>query len=667
MPVEREGVRLEYPFLGGLDLFLPQFVDIDADGDADLFISDADRKLMFFENMGHSGAPAPFRFVTDHYGSFEINNWFYFVDGDADGDFDLYHDNRTGGMAYRVNLGTASRANFVLQTMTVLAVDGQPVANDPLSLPAFCDIDADGDFDFFSGAQLGTITLYRNVGSPTTSRFAFETNRWENLLIFSGGGIALSPARPAHGANALEFADLDHDGDQDFFYGDLFHPGVYYFRNDGNPQRPKVVLNDSLFPQPRAVFTQGYNVPRFSDVDADGDCDFFVACRNQITNNFLFYKNAGTATQPQFQQVTSDFLSMIDAGISSAPACGDVDGDGDQDVLIGNLNGQLIFYENTGTRTAPALRWVTDAFQNLRVGDFSAKPAFADIDADSDLDLFVGAFSGKITFFENRGTPRVPRFALVTNAYGNLDVGEISAPSFADFDGDGDLDLFIGEQSDGSINIYENAGTAGAAQFIFKRELRHAGPQNYSQPALFDWNRDGIMDLFVGVYEGVLLYYRGLSPARDFQFALQEETFAGIDVGFGAAPVFVDWDGDGAVDLLVGEEAGGLNFYRNSGRSAVADRNVKVSPPGTFALELHPNPFHERVTITLYLAPGIGGAPPQAGIYNLLGARVAELELKNTGGQWHASWSPLHFAAGVYFLHVHWERMQFSRKLLLIR
>ncbi len=669
IPVERNGGQLALPFLGGLDRFIPQFVDIDGDGDLDLFISDADGQLTLLENTGTPRAPQ-FRLVPSAFKDINVRSWFYFVDMESDGDPDLYHANEDEGLTFYRNNGSGRQANFVLEEREVLSFNGQPVFSQLTSIPAFADIDADRDYDFFSGIITGEIASYKNIGSRHATLFQFETERWQDLLIFTFGKASFTPreqpfANPSrHGASAIEFADLDGDGDLDFFYGDFFHKGMYYLRNDGDPREAKVAITDTLFPKPQPVITNGYNIPRFADIDGDGDLDFFVACLQQSQDNFIFYRNTGTAISPQLQPVTNNFLTMIDVGSNSAPTLADIDADGDLDLFIGNIDGQISFYENIGSATAPALRWITDALPYIQPNShFSATPAFADIDADGDLDLFVGSFIGKIAFYENRGSPRAPDFAWITNDFENINAGSAAAPHFADIDRDGDYDLFVGVVDSATINIFENVGQTNAPRFQFKKKFQPASNFEYGVPFLHDWDRDGWLDLFVGGFDGTMLYLRGVAADS---FVFQQKIFAGIDVGFFAAPAFGDWDGDGHVDLLLGESDGGLNLFRGAGSTGVAD---PVALPSSFELHAYPNPFRDRLNISLRTDDAMATQAPRAAIYNLLGARAAELEMKNSGsGLWRAEWQPasLHWGNGVYFLKINWGQKQMTRKLLLI-
>jgi len=676
--VERNGQLLEFPFLGGLDRFLPQFVDIDGDADLDLFVSKPfsaksgerfEGRLAFFENIGNPPI-YQFRLLADFYHRLDVQRWFYFLDIDADGDLDLYHDNGTGGLAFHRNVGSAARANFVLETPTVLDRLGQPMANEVTSIPTFADIDGDRDFDFFSGVSTGTIALYKNIGTPAAPVFEFETSRWQGLVILSGGVAPASPATTAlfgHGTSAIEFADLDADDDNDFFYGDIFHPSVYHLKNNGTPREPQVAITDTLWPQPQPVLTQGYNAPRFADIDADGDPDFFAACQNQTQGNFFFYRNFGAATMPQWQVMTTSFLSMLEVGSYSAPALADLDRDGDQDLLIGNVDGQLIFYENTGSANAPAFHWRTDTFQGIRVNGFAATPAFADIDGDGDWDLFSGSFFGNIALYENLGTPRSPSFVLRATQFENIDVGNASAPHFADIDHDGDQDLLVGGSSPEAITIFANVGNANAPRFELRKQIRHAFSVGDGKPFLHDVNQDGIGDLLVGQFNGRILYYQGTSAASGDDFVLAQSEFAGIQVGAASAPAFVDLNGDAHIDLLVGEEAGGINYFRGIASSTVA---APRRAPGTFSLEAHPNPFHQHLEISLRAGPTATTEPPQLTIYNIMGSRVAEMKMKNLGADlWTAHWtsSESNLAAGIYFLRANWGGTQVTRKILLVR
>ncbi len=94
----------------------------------------------------------------------------------------------------------------------------------------------------------------------------------------------------------------------------------------------------------------------------------------------------------------------------------------------------------------------TEQFLFIDVGSNSL-PVFADIDSDGDSDLFLGEYDGNINFFRNTGTAANFAFNFVTTSFASADVGNYSAPTFVDIDKDSDLDLFVG-RPDGGLDFY---------------------------------------------------------------------------------------------------------------------------------------------------------------------------------------------------------------------
>ena len=254
----------------------------------------------------------------------------------------------------------------------------------------------------------------------------------------------------------------------------------------------------------------------------------------------------------------------VDVGLTSTPSFADLDGDGDLDAVVGERNGTLHYFENTGTAIAPAFTERTGAanpFNGVNVGDYST-PSFADLDGDGDLDAVVGEVFGTLHYFENTGSAIAPAFTERTgaaNPFDGVDVGSNSAPSFADLDGDGDLDAVVGEVY-GTLHYFENTGTAIAPAFTERTGA--ANPFDgvdvgaCSTPSFADLDGDGDLDAVVGEVNGILHYFENTGSA--IAPAFTERTgaanpFNGVDVGIFSAPSFADLDGDGDLDAVVGE------------------------------------------------------------------------------------------------------------------
>ena len=262
-----------------------------------------------------------------------------------------------------------------------------------------------------------------------------------------------------------------------------------------------------------------FSTPAFVDLDGDGDLDLVSG---RLDGTLLAWRNTGTASAPAFSALagSDNPFDGLDAGRASAPAFVDLDGDGDLDLVSGEDNGSLLAWRNTGTASAPvfsALSGAENPFDRILVA-YASTPAFVDLDGDGDLDLVSGDLYGALSAWRNTGTAASPAFTALTgsdNPFDGIDVGLLGAPAFVDLDGDGDLDLVVGE-NDGSLLAWRNTGTASAP--AFSALTGAANPFDgidvgrSSTPAFLDLDGDGDLDLVVGEEGGTLLAWRNTAP-----------------------------------------------------------------------------------------------------------------------------------------------------------
>ena len=559
---DQNGRAYDPPFLGGFNVPRPQFTDIDGDGDVDLFLQERPNELMFFENVGGPTSP---RFVwrTDRYQNLSVGEWTRFVDFDRDGDLDLLSERRFSYVQYFRNDGTAEGAAFTAVGDSVRDVTGEPLFADRQNIPNVNDIDCDGQLDLFLGRITGTISRYEvaemtDDGVPV---FRFLEDRFQGIEIVAQLGSL-------HGANAMAFADMDRDGDLDFFWGDFFERGVLFVENTGSCSEPNLRTDPLPFLVDDTISTSGYNVPVLEDVDSDGDLDLFIGVLGgafnpnlTTTRNFHFYEQVNGA----FIHRTDRFIYTLDVGSESIPALADLDGDGDLDLLVANKldpddtqTSRLYHFENVGSARAPSFeqRGFIPLFTMYHYA-----PTLGDLDGDGDLDMLVGTWNRGVALYLNQGTRTEPEFVLQDTTLVRLTRGSNSTPALTDVDGDGDLDLFIGESS-GEINFYRNVGTAQAPSFDLVTD-RFAGIDvgRRSFPTFADVDGDGDQDLLIGRQEGGVLLYRREGSAMDADplFVL-DSTFT-LPLPTYSTPAFVDIDGDGDLDLFSGGLGGGLIFF----------------------------------------------------------------------------------------------------------
>ncbi len=558
---DENGRAYDPPFLGGFNVPRPQFADIDGDGDVDLFIQERPDELMMFENVGTPSRP-DFVWRTDRYQNLSVGEWTRFIDFDGDGDLDLLSERRFSYVQYFRNDGTARAAAFTSVGDSVRDVEGRPLFADRQNIPSVNDIDCDGDWDLFLGRLNGTISRYdvaelTDDGVPV---FRFLEDRFQGIEIVAQLGSL-------HGANSMAFADIDQDGDLDFFWGDFFEPGVLFVENTGSCGEPNLRTDPRPFTVDATIATSGYNVPVLVDVDSDGDLDLFVGVLGgafnpnlTTTRNFHFYEQV----DGDFIHRTDRFVYTIDVGSESIPAFADLDGDGDLDMLLANKldpddtqTSRLYYFENVGSPRDPSFE------QRAHIPLFTMyhyAPALGDLDGDGDLDMLVGTWNRGVALYLNEGTRTEPEFVLQDTTFVRLTRGSNSAPALTDVDGDGDLDLFIGESS-GELNFYRNVGTPFAPSFELVSD--HFGDIDVGRrsfPTFADIDGDGDEDLLLGREAGGVLLYRRVGSTADADplFVL-DSTFT-LPLPNYSTPSLVDIDGDGDLDVFSGGRGGGLIF-----------------------------------------------------------------------------------------------------------
>ena len=263
------------------------------------------------------------------------------------------------------------------------------------------------------------------------------------------------PTPLAKGYAFPSLADLDADGDLDLVVGDGYYtggayPAIFrYFENVGTPTSPLFSSqqdNPYAMAPPDAVFA-------FRLADLDGDADLDVLAGFKYSEGLHFFENIGSPQLADFNPGVANPSGLTGGSIFAFPTLGDLDSDGDLDVLLGtyyNSADSFRYYENAGNQQSPNfLAAQTDPAGLSGQVPTRPSPMLVDLDGDGDLDILSGSSTGDLHYFENTGTPASAAFASDSvNPFGLLNVieGTKALLSVGDLDGDGDTDLVVGEE-----------------------------------------------------------------------------------------------------------------------------------------------------------------------------------------------------------------------------
>ena len=535
--LDSTGRAYALPFLGGFEHPRPQLVDIDGDGVVDLFIQETSGQLELFQR----GAGRGWELRDERFQGLDIGEWYRFVDVDGDSLVDLFAESPLSDIRYYRNTGSRTVPRFTVAADTLKDVQGAAIYADRQNIAQFADIDCNGKLDMLLGRVDGTITRYEIEGldANRAPRFRLITEKFEDIQIIGQRQPSL------HGANTMAVFDVDADGDADILWGDFFEPGLLWIRNQGTCTHPDFHGDRIPFPPGAPLETSGYNAPAAGDLNGDGRLDLVVGVLggafNPVKTSTANLYELDQTSPGTWKVATTHLLDGIDLGAETIPAFADIDGDGDLDLVVGTKiepdnprTGGVYWFENIGTRTAPSLRLcghlsVLPAFHNA--------PALGDLDGDGLADLVIGQFQDAVAWYKNSGTSGAGRFVLVDSAVVRLPRGSNAVPELYDIDRDGDLDLFLGDAS-GRIAFFRNDGSARAPRFtlvsddyVGKRAGRRVVPR-FADHGLVVGTEQGGLDSILGVR---------LPPY--------------------AAPAFADLRGTGVPDLFVGGAGGGIVYF----------------------------------------------------------------------------------------------------------
>ena len=658
-------------------------IDLNLDGIKDIILFDrCGNKLSPYLNVNGNFIFSP-QFRTQFP---DIKSWILLEDYNGDGKNDIFTYS-TAGIKVYLNNSTSNLSFLLTSSLLLNSSSGINIYVSPMDLPAFSDIDYDGDIDILTfDISGGFVHYYKNMsienyGDSDHLEYENVNSCWGNFYeglntyVLNCNNCLCPPINISstnnskHAGSSLMAIYVDGDNDKDLILGDVSFNNLNLLINGGDNQNANIILVDSSFPQNNLntipadihIFPSAF----YLDATNDGIKDLILTTNMQNNSenkeSCWLYENSNNNESPEFNFIQKDFIQTegVDLGENAHPTFYDFDGDGLKDLFIGNYGyhvasgtpiSKIAHFKNTGTQQLAKFTLITEDFMGISSINLNTSlnravlnlyPTFGDLNGDGLKDLIVGDADGKIHFFTNNGTT----FNVNTPNFENIDVGYFATPQIIDVNRDGLRDLIIGNKK-GTISYYQNTGTQTTPNFSTETtnwggiDIDSSYIQNgFSSPKLVDIN--GEYHLFSGSISGRTYLHNNIEGNLYGLFTQINSINNNVWEG-GKTSISLSYiDNDSLIDLIIGNQCGGIAYFK--GDSTIYTSNNEIQ--NTFII--YPNP----ATHIIYIG---NNKKETINIYNSVGELVIstkknKINIKN-------------LAAGIYFVKTESQTSQFIKQ-----
>jgi hypothetical protein len=328
------------------------------------------------------------------------------------------------------------------------------------------DIEGDGDKDLLiSKVSFNNINLLTNGGTTQDANMILQDDEFP----LNNGG---SDPMDIYAFPVAFLADVNNDGKDDLICtayqegNGHNNNGTWLYMNTGTEAVPQFTYSNRTFLHDGMIDLGTAAYPVFFDYDNDGLQDMMVGnfgyfiSTGTYSAQLAYYRNTGTASLPAFTLQDRDLLDISGMALQNvAPTFGDIDTDGDHDLIVGDGTGRVHLFTNSAGAGNPSSFTLTGVgFQGIDISGQFATPQLYDVNDDDLLDLIIGEMTGNLNYFRNEGTPTSPVFVLADATFGGIDMRSpglsfgYSAPFF--FRNGEETVMMVGSEG-GRIAIYD--------------------------------------------------------------------------------------------------------------------------------------------------------------------------------------------------------------------